>query len=247
MQQLKDFADDRLLGGCIYCGGAFETRDHVPSRVLLDRPFPENLPVVGACTKCNNGFSADEEYLACLLGAILSGSTDPDKVPRHVVANILRRSDGLRAQLQAALHVSEGQVNFSIEVDRVKNVLLKLARGHAAYELSTLCRGEPDTLNWGTLASMTPDQLEEFENVPVTHLFPEVGSRAMQRILVTQLTLAAPDGSTKLVEFIVADWVEVQEGRYRYLPHHDQQRLSVKIVIDEFLYCEANWVDEANH
>lgn len=69
MDQLKDYADDRLISGCTYCDGLAETRDHVPSRVLLDSPLPENLPVVGACWACNNGFSKDEEYFVCLLAA----------------------------------------------------------------------------------------------------------------------------------------------------------------------------------
>jgi hypothetical protein len=246
VQQLKDFADYRLVDGCIYCGGAFDTRDHVPSRVLLDRPLPENLPVVGACRSCNNGFSEDEEYLACLLDSVLSGSTDPDKVRRSVVANILRRSPGLSARIKAAQHVADGQAKFSVEADRVNNVLLKLARGHAAYELSAVRRGEPTYFSWGPLASLSAEQLEKFEDIHVVDLWPEVGSRAMQRMVVTQLTLTASDGSTNSRGLIVADWVEVQEGRYRYLPHHDHQRVSVKIVIDEYLYCEAIWEDDGS-
>src|SRR5438105_2056850 len=35
MDQLKSYADDRLINGCVYCGGPEETRDHVPSRVFL--------------------------------------------------------------------------------------------------------------------------------------------------------------------------------------------------------------------
>ena len=46
MDQLRDFADSRLLNGCIHCGAPAETRDHVPSRCLLERPYPENLPAV---------------------------------------------------------------------------------------------------------------------------------------------------------------------------------------------------------
>ena len=53
MDQLRDYADSRLLSDCIYCGGPAETRDHVPSRCLLERPYPENLPAVGCCKECN--------------------------------------------------------------------------------------------------------------------------------------------------------------------------------------------------
>ena len=49
VQQYRDFADERLVSGCVYCGGPEETNEHVPSRVFLDQPYPENLPGVDAC------------------------------------------------------------------------------------------------------------------------------------------------------------------------------------------------------
>lgn len=33
--------DSRLVGGCVFCGGEPGTRDHVPSKVLLDDPLPK--------------------------------------------------------------------------------------------------------------------------------------------------------------------------------------------------------------
>ena len=74
MDPRKLFVDERLTGKCIYCGRNPETRDHVPSRVLLDKPFPDNLPVVDACRTCNEDFSQDEEYLACLIECAICGT-----------------------------------------------------------------------------------------------------------------------------------------------------------------------------
>ena len=48
---------------CIYCGAESGTREHVPSKVFLDEPYPEDLPVLPACFNCNNGFSDDEAYV----------------------------------------------------------------------------------------------------------------------------------------------------------------------------------------
>lgn len=142
MDQLKNYADNRLLNGCIYCCGPEETRDHVPSRVFLDSPFPTNLPVVPACRACNHGFSRDEEYLACLIESAIAASTDPDRIRRPRVADMLRRSPALRSRIEAAKSIEGGQLAFGIEGARVENVVLKLARGHAAYELSSPCRPE---------------------------------------------------------------------------------------------------------
>lgn len=243
MEQLKDFADSRLIDGCIYCGGLSDTRDHVPSRSLLDAPLPENLPVVGACRKCNNAFSSDEEYFVCLLETVLRGSADA--VQRPLVAEIFRRSPALRARIEASRQERDSQVIFSIEVDRVKTVLLKLARGHAAYELSAVRRREPSVFAWGPLALLSDEQRSFIEHVHVPDLYPEIGSRAMQRMVVAQFTFAGPDGVEQQNNaLLVHDWLDVQEGRYRYLAYEDDSGVHVRFVIDEYLYCYANW-DEA--
>lgn len=243
MEQLKDVADTRLIDGCIYCGGLPDTRDHVPSRSLLDAPLPENLPVVGACRECNNAFSSDEEYFVCLLETVLRGSTDA--VQRPVVADIFRRNPALRARIEAARQERDGQVIFSIEVDRVRAVLLKLARGHAAYELSAVRRRDPAVFSWGPLALLSDEEREFIEDVHVPDLYPEIGSRAMQRMVVAQFTFTGPDGGEQQHDaLLVHDWLEVQEGRYRYVAYEDHSGVHVKIVMDEYLYCYASW-DEA--
>ena len=46
---------------CIYCGSIADTREHVPSKVFLNKPISDDeLPTLPACQKCNNGFSSDE-------------------------------------------------------------------------------------------------------------------------------------------------------------------------------------------
>lgn len=243
MEQLNDLADSRLIDGCIYCGGVPDTRDHVPSRSLLDAPLPENLPVVGACRNCNNDFSSHEEYFVCLLEAVLHGSTGA--VRRPLVADIFRRSPALSARIDGARYEQDGQVTFTIEAERVKTVLLKLLRGHAAFELSAVRRGEPSVFAWGPIALLSDEQREWFEDVHVSNLYPEIGSRAMQRMVVAQFTFADPEGTEHRHDaLLVNDWLEVQDGRYRYLAYEDHSGVHVKIVIDEYLYCYACW-DEA--
>lgn len=76
------FVDERLTGFCVYCGAAPESGDHCPSKVLLDEPFPPNLPVLDACADCNNHLSLDEQYIACLIETVICGSANPDDVSR---------------------------------------------------------------------------------------------------------------------------------------------------------------------
>jgi hypothetical protein len=241
MNQLKNLADDRLINGCIYCGGVAETRDHVPSRILLEPPYPENLPVVGCCEQCNQGFSKDEEYVVCLIEAVLAGSTNPDGIKRSGVARSLRRSPALQARIDAARREVDGRIEFAVETDRMMNVMLKLARGHAAFELSQPCRKAPDHFWCGPLGSMSEEMRESFNAAHVQQMFGEVGSRGLQRMLVTQLVVRSQTGEESQVGFLFNDWVDVQDGYYRYLAIDDIGGLVIRIVVAEYLACEVAW------
>jgi hypothetical protein len=46
----------------LYCGSQADSKDHVPPKLLLERPFPPNLYTVPSCHSCNTGFAKDEEY-----------------------------------------------------------------------------------------------------------------------------------------------------------------------------------------
>ncbi|HEX7645299.1 MAG TPA: hypothetical protein VF472_24115 [Burkholderiaceae bacterium] len=241
MDQLNDYADDRLINGCIYCGGRDDTREHVPSKVFLDAPFPENLPVVGACGDCNNGFSADEEYLACLVEAVVAGTADPERMRRPSVANILRRSPALRSRIEAARTCIDGQTRFTPEADRVKNVLVKLARGHAAFELSQPCKHAPASAHWVPLALLDENQLEQFESCEDVVGYGEIGSRGMQRLLIVQMTVRSASGEEQTLNMSLHGWVDVQAGRYRYHAAEYGDEIRVKMVIGEYLACEVVW------
>lgn len=247
MDQLRDFADDRLIKGCIYCGGPAETRDHVPSRVFLEAAYPENLPVVGSCESCNQGFSEDEQYLACLLEATLAGTANPDKIRRPSVARTLRRSPGLQARIESAKRQVYDRVEFAVEEERIKNVMLKLARGHAAFELSQPCREEPDHFWCGPLGAMPQEMREAFDAPHMQKMFGELGSRGLQRMLVTQMVLRSQTGEESEARLLVNDWVDVQEGYYRYLAIDDFGGLVIRIVVAEYLACETAWrIDESS-
>ena len=241
MDQLLNLADDRLINGCIYCGGPADTRDHVPSRILLDPPYPENLPVVGACKTCNQGFSKDEQYLVCLLEAALAGSTDPGEIRRASVARAMKRSPALRARIESAKTTWHNRTVFVPEEDRIKNVMLKLARGHAAFELSQPCTQEPDHYWCGALESLSEEQREGFDAVHIQQLFGEIGSRSIQRIYAVEVTLQSESDGQKKMQVMVNDWVEVQESNYRYLAIDDINGVIIRIVISDYLACEVAW------
>ena len=134
-------------GWCVHCGGWIAqlqtNRDHVPSKSLLQRPYPANLPVIDVCMICNNGFARDEEYVAAFLGCVLCGSTEVEKQVNPRLARTLARGQKLRRRIERArveYKTIGGEVRsvWKPEWERVNSVVLKNARGHAFYEL-----GEP--------------------------------------------------------------------------------------------------------
>jgi hypothetical protein len=226
MQQLPDYGDERNKGWCVFCGGPMETRDHAPSRVLLDEPYPENLPVLACCRSCNSSFSLDEEYLACLIECARTGSVEEARAARPKVARILERKASLESRLAAARCETGDGILWKPEDERVRNVIVKLARAHIAYEQNEPQLDEPVSLSIIPLCAMTEEIRDDFEASPNTGLWPEVGSRAMHRILV------GAEGDYP--------WIEVQPGRYRYLVATGPGVL-VRIVIAEYLAAEVAW------
>jgi hypothetical protein len=230
MDQLRPFADRRLVAYCVHCASSnIETRDHCPSRILLDEPHLENLPVLRSCASCNSGFSLDEEYFACLVECARTGSTEA--VRRRKVRRALDASPALVARLMHARSIGDnGAIIFSIEQDRVRNVVLKLARGHAAFELSEPQYSEPSHIMFTPLHLLTVAARQHFETPPEVSVWPEVGSRAMQRMVVAEDAILGPE------------WNDVQPGQYRYLAVA-QGAVMIRFVVGEFLACEVIWDD----
>lgn len=226
MIDLKNYGDKRQTGFCAYCGGATETRDHLPSKIFLDEPYPNNLPVVPACQDCNEGFSLDEEYVACLIECALNGSTVSGDISREKIRQILNKRPILASKLRKSQQEINGNIFFGAETERIRNIVLKLARGHAAFELNEPQLNSPSQIAFVPLFSMTKEIRERFEALPKASFLPEVGSRAMQRLL-------ANEPGTSL-------WVVVQPGRYRYLTSVGSG-INIRMVIGEYLACEALW------
>jgi len=228
MDQIRCFGDEWILVSCVYCGiGPIETRDHVPSRILLDDPFPENLPVVPACQSCNQEFSRDEEYLACLIECAICGGTNAEDVCRPKIARVLTERPRLAARLKRARHEANGLIDFRIEEERVLGVIAKLARGHAAFDLHEPKPGAPVAMVACPMRLMPSEKRSAFENAAVSSLWPEVGSRAMVRI-----------GSGMVG---ASEWIEVQSGRYRYLAAVTESSIIVRMVLSEYLAGEVIW------
>ncbi|MEJ2705957.1 MAG: hypothetical protein P8Z79_26245 [Sedimentisphaerales bacterium] len=225
------FIDERHTGMCAYCGMHPDTRDHVPSKVLLDEP--SELPLVGACKKCNASFSLDEQYLACFLDCVICGSAGPGDLHRPNVRRILKDSPALRRRLERTRKRDDADnLLWESEPARVQNVVLKLARGHVAYELYPKLE-EPTAVSFAPLQTLSDEErlaFEQFATDDKVHFWPEIGSRAFLRALGK-----SPDGLS-----FSKGWVVVQPHRYRYAVLETGGVL-VRMVLSEYLACEVIW------
>jgi len=190
------------------------------------------MPSLPSCGDWNNGFSGDEEYLGCFIECVICGTSDLELLSREKIKRALRRNGSLRDRIERGHRQSETIGGASVHVwqpedERVRRVMLKLARCHAAYELNEPRIDEPKHVLVMPLVSMTDDQRDHFESAPEANGWPEVGSRAMQRMLIADDAYAG-------------SWITVQDGRYRFLTVAEGS-LMVRGVISEYLAFEVIW------
>ena len=235
MEHIGEFSDVRHKSWCIHCGQSITSgptnQDHVPSKSLLDKPYPAELPTVEICKKCNSSFSRDEEYFSAFLGAVLSGTTDPEKQALDISARIFRRNLKLRERIEKSRTDyetlgGETRTIWKPEDARIRNVIVKNARGHVYYELGQPALGEPASVSVIPMSALSDTEQTAFLDFDHGSGWPEIGSRMMTRLLTGQDL----DGS----------WVVVQDGVYRFAATEGDGFI-VRILIRDYLAAEVIW------
>ena len=227
MKQYDVSVDSRIVGICIYCGGIAKTRDHVPSKAFLDKPYPENIPVVPCCFECNNKFSKDEEYVVCAIECLKCYSTDVNKIEREKVRSTLRHTPTLQTRIESYSKDLFSDIHnlrtLKIEKERFDNVIRKLVLGHLFFENSIISFA---SIKWQykLLPRMNSRELEDFLTPYQLTLSPEVASRALHRMILI-------NGEPYL------DWEIVQPNLYQYCTSADGSR--IKIIISNYMAIEA--------
>ena len=250
----EDFSDIRQKAWCIHCGDGIantvSNRDHVPTKSLLSKNARYNgadfdkgkgdphdyLPQVEICQSCNSNFSADENYLLCVLHAVMAGTLYPDPKSQKEAYDVLRSNRNvvreLRSSMDHQMWLVEELNRFAVtpDLERIGRVVLKNARGHALHELGEPKMCQPDHLAFLPLEFLCDAKRAAFEDTDQPSLsgWPEVGSRMMQRVLTG--------------DDMVSGWIEVEPGRYRYKLNWDYG-ITVKSVIWEYLATETRWFD----
>lgn len=148
---------------CIYTGRAADTRDHVPPKCLLERPYPANLDTVPCSRSFNGESSKDEQYFLVIAAHLAEGSALEDRLDLGgALERALLRKPALDERLIESLSVdSSGAVHLAIEQNRVEAVLRKVAAG-----LHFLVFGEAPGIDAFGEAQLLPSA-EQFANLIV--------------------------------------------------------------------------------
>lgn len=155
-----------------------------------------------------------------------TGCASAEAVERKRISGVLAHSPHLAARL-TPWHGWPPVWSADGYIDRLRRVLLKLARGHAVFELNEPQFAEPKHLAFAPLAYVPPSHRRTFETPPPSDIWPEVGSRSMMRVVDTIRGAAA--------------WLTVQSERYRYLAAVTREGVIVRLVLREYLAAEVIW------
>ena len=142
--------------------------------------------------------------MGAFLASVICGSTEPDPQQFAAAARALARGPGLRRRIDRCRSVQRRlwgapEIQWTPEIERVKRVIVKNAKGHAFYEIGEPMLMAPSWAGISPLSLLSPRQRKEFESGTDNAFWPEVGSRLMQRMAIGGLQ---PGG-----------WIEVQPGR----------------------------------
>ena len=172
-QDKKYYGDTRLNHFCAFCGCPTETEDHVPSRCFLDKPHPQDLPVIPCCYKCNHDFSLDEEYVSCMIDCMKAGTASPTLVEREKTRKSLLHNPKLQERISSQIRDFGGVLFCDVEKERFKKVFRKLAFGHLAYENDTLAWDSPYRIDIHLLSEMSDSQRDDYSRPYRGELLPE--------------------------------------------------------------------------
>lgn len=208
-----------LFPSCLYCGSEADTKDHVPPKLLLERPFPPNLSTVPSCKKCNQSFSKDEQYFLVAMSQVGFVETLKSKLDDGgVVDRALTRSPGFDERIVNSLRVDEnGMVYLEPEIERFDRVSLKVAYGlffityqaYPSYELTEVSVFHGHQIP-SALAALIQGSI-------LSDVWPAVGSPAFKKAVL--------DFEREQCWYQSQHWITVQNDVFAFMFRKVQNRL----------------------
>lgn len=215
---------------CIYCGESASTREHCPPRSFFpNHDYPNNLRVLPACEKCNNGFSQAEgvvrDYLDCMYDRYCNNKSIedyPETIREYV--EFTEQEKGL---------IEEAEIVFK-----------KVAQGLAIYDI---CDGFGDS-GWSSEVTgfickhwIDQDEWTRLEEPIPLNVFPELGTRASGNPFVVY---AIGVGGPEIKVSTCAKWTDLKEGAFSYVAWLEDDVIKVRMILRDFFYIEVSFYNE---
>lgn len=226
--------DKKSSHGCIYCGRLAETREHIPSKVFLNKPYPENLFTIPACYECNNGYSLDEEYTVCCIETLKSISYDTPLNER--IRKIYDIKPDLKQLIASQITKDANHTLVSFDENRICRILNKLAVCFVGYEFDSLQFSEASNVWFDFVPNLSTVFIQQFLQSSTASIIPELSSRFSSDYCEF---IISKDSNT--VE-IMYDWITVQEKQFLYQVAIEGRGILVKMVIADFLFAKIEFI-----
>lgn len=208
---------------CIYCSNLADSREHLPPRIFVDTPNLNEWNIVPACKSCNNGYSQEEQMVACMIEYIIALIYYKGEIQREKIKHTFEKRPKILEKIKTLCIVENDLVQIdSAVIDMIKRVMLKIAKGHFMYECNVFLPDDADVLiDFEPL--MDKKKLDEFNSPIACNYFPEIGSRESDQLCIMM-------GENQ----VLYSWKVIDNDNYRYAISPN----ILRIVIREFLYVE---------
>ncbi|GLG03958.1 hypothetical protein ACI3DN_02510 [Sellimonas catena] len=208
---------------CIYCSNLADSREHLPPRIFVDTPNLNEWNIVPACKSCNNGYSQEEQMVACMIEYIIALIYYKGEIQREKIKHTFEKRPKILEKIKTLCVVENDLVQIdSAVIDMIKRVMLKIAKGHFMYECNVFLPDDADVLiDFEPL--MDKKKLDEFNSPIACNYFPEIGSRESDQLCIMM-------GENQ----VLYSWKVIDNDNYRYAISPN----ILRIVIREFLYVE---------
>ena len=209
---------------CIYCSNIADSREHLPPRVFIDIHNKNEWNIVPACKICNNGYSEDEQFVACAIEYILAMVYFNGEIQRDKIKRTFEKRPRMLEKIKSLCKIERGNLIIdNIIIESIKNVFLKIGQGHFMYDCNIFL-DDGANISIAFKPQLTQKELDEFDSPVTSNCFPEIGSRVSSQICLNINT-----------NEMVILWNKVDDKNYRYLISPEG---ILRIVIREFLYIE---------
>ena len=231
---------------CIYCGNLADTREHSPSKVFLHKPYPNDLPVLPACKRCNNSFSDDELYSEVYIDSLKYISGVSKELTLENKERLYKSFAYYDAQCDYYSYLETGEIPSR---EKTKKIFVKLALCHSIYELLEGYAKENSTFELKSIEyfyrfEKSDKEIKEFL-MPIMmndKVLPQLGSRAYENIQVLEPVLKSlSDESTQKIQLVIMLWTIIQENEYEYVAWIDNDEINVRIAIHDFVFINVTF------